>query len=276
MHAKPAPQAGSGLETVTTIIVATSKDAPSAELTSADLEVKVDGKAATVHDLRKMGRGPLEYCILFDTSGSGRNQFHLQQSEAQAFLKGSLKAGTDHGRLYLFREESSETDQTADPGDFAPLIAGAEPRSGTALYDAIATCARRVIGDPPSPNLRIMLVFSDGDDNASHIPENVAIEWALKASIRIYSFDPSRDKSKRGRAALQDLARSTGGQAYSVRSEAEMTTALSRLKDGLENQFAVSYSQPTSGRNGLRDFSMKCRKKGVSISAPTKSYRPGN
>ena len=274
LDAQAAPPASSSNGSDTTIILATTNDNSSVDLTPRDIEVKEDGKAATVKDVRKLGRGPLEYCILFDTSGSGRDQFRLQQAEAQAFLNEALKAEVDRGRLYLFSDEARETAENANPRDFAPMIASSEPRNATALYDAIATCARRMLRNSPSTGFRIMFVFSDGEDNESHIPRTVAMEWALKAGIRIYSFNPTRDGSKRGRVALEDLARSTGGEAYSVRSENEMTSALSKLKAALENQFAVSYTPAASARNGLLDLSVKCRKKGVSISAPDKCYRP--
>lgn len=273
VNAQSGPPADAGNET--TIILATNKGA-AVDLTASDVEVKEDGKAATVRSVRKLGRGPLQYCILFDTSGSERQQFHLQQTEAQAFLSEAVKPGVDHGRLYLFNDEPQETEDTTNPRELAASVASSEARHGTALYDAIEMCARRMLRNVSGPPLRAIFVFSDGKDNASHIPLTVAIEWALKAEIRIYSFDPAPGGNDRGKIALKDLSRSTGGNAYSVPGESQMTSVLSGLKDALENQFAISYTPAISGRTGLRDFAIKCRKKGVSIIAPDKSYKPAN
>jgi len=76
---------------------------------AADIEMKLNGKPATIKGIRKLGRVPMRYCVLFDTSGSQRVKFEEQKNLAAQVLSHVVSADTDHGWLVLVVDQPRET-----------------------------------------------------------------------------------------------------------------------------------------------------------------------
>src|SRR5207249_852549 len=85
---------------------------------------------------------------------------------------------------------------------------------GTALYDAIITAARQLRGNP-LPG-RVMIVLTDGADNASTGNLPAAIAAARAANAAIYTIGIEGEGFTPD--PLQQLATSTGGQYYGASS----------------------------------------------------------
>jgi len=98
------PQQQSSSE-ATVVIAAQSKDEKAIELAAADLEIREDGKQATVRNVRPLRGTPMHYCLVFDSSGSEREAFILQQRAAKRLLHTVVKAGLDRGWFVPFGNE---------------------------------------------------------------------------------------------------------------------------------------------------------------------------
>ena len=90
------------------IVIPELKD-PTREVMAADIEMKLNGKPATIKGIRKLGRVPMRYCVLFDTSGSQRVKFEEQKNLAAQVLSHVVSADTDHGWLVLVVDQPRET-----------------------------------------------------------------------------------------------------------------------------------------------------------------------
>jgi tight adherence protein B len=119
-----------------------------------------------------------------------------------------------------------------------------DPARGTALYDAIASAATQLQNDP-LPG-RVVIVLTDGADNASHDTIDSAIAAAHKANAAVYTigiegtgFTP---------APLEEIAAKTGGQYYSAASTADLAGVYSSIADTLKRTWRVQYV--TTGRPG--------------------------
>jgi tight adherence protein B len=119
-----------------------------------------------------------------------------------------------------------------------------DPARGTALYDAIASAANQ-LQDDPLPG-RVVIVLTDGADNASHDTIDSAIAAAHKANAAVYTigiegtgFTP---------APLEEIAAKTGGQYYSAASTADLAGVYSSIADTLKRTWRVQYV--TTGRPG--------------------------
>jgi tight adherence protein B len=119
-----------------------------------------------------------------------------------------------------------------------------DPARGTALYDAIASAANQLQNDP-LPG-RVVIVLTDGADNASHDTIESAIAAAHKANAAVYTigiegtgFTP---------APLEEIAAKTGGQYYSAASTADLAGVYSSIADTLKRTWRVQYV--TTGRPG--------------------------
>ncbi len=119
-----------------------------------------------------------------------------------------------------------------------------DPTRGTALYDAIASAARQLQGDP-LPG-RVIIVLTDGADNASNETMDSAIAAARKANAAVYTigiegagFTP---------APLETIASKTGGQYYPAASTADLAGVYKSIADNLKRTWRVQYV--TTGRPG--------------------------
>ena len=119
-----------------------------------------------------------------------------------------------------------------------------DPARGTALYDAVTAAATQLQNDP-LPG-RVIIVLTDGADNASHETMASAIAAAHKANAAVYTigiegtgFTP---------APLQEIAAKTGGQYYSASSTADLAGVYSSIADTLKRTWRVQYV--TAGRPG--------------------------
>jgi tight adherence protein B len=133
---------------------------------------------------------------------------------------------------------------TALDSDAALARVKSDPVLGTALYDSIASAARQ-LGANPLPG-RVIIVLTDGADNASTIGLPAAIAAARKANAAVYAIgiegvgftsDP-----------LLQLSQSTGGQYFSASSTAALRSVYATIADTLKRTWRVQYV--TSARPG--------------------------
>ena len=112
-----------------------------------------------------------------------------------------------------------------------------DSHKGTALYDAIIAAANQLKGNP-LPG-RVIIVLTDGADNASAGSLATAIKAASEANASIYAigiegtgFSPD---------VLKQLASSTGGQYYGAASTSELARVYSSIADALKKTWRIQY-----------------------------------
>ena len=108
---------------------------------------------------------------------------------------------------------------------------------GTALYDAVIAAANQLKGNP-LPG-RVIIVLSDGADNASHGTLATAIRAAGEANALVYAIGIEGE----GFTAepLKELASATGGQYYGAASTSELAGVYSSIATALERTWRVQY-----------------------------------
>jgi Ca-activated chloride channel family protein len=262
--------------TSTVFITARSKAGSPVELSASDLELKADGKPASIRDVHRVSGIALDYAILFDSSGSERAAFELQKDEAVALLSKVVQAGRDHGILVSFNDKAYVDADSANPQDLVKALAKSSPRGGTALYDAILASADDMSKSRSNsdPVLHVMFILSDGEDNASRVTLDGAVQTALRAGIRIYAIGERTDPDKphntaRATSALKEFAQRTGGKVYLPGKNQDATKIAADIADELTNLFAVTYTLPQQKSDGqLHKLEFKSNKKGVSLTAP--------
>ncbi|MCS6809345.1 MAG: VWA domain-containing protein, partial [Bacteroidota bacterium] len=118
----------------------------------------------------------------------------------------------------------------------------------TALYDAmqagIATVKTAHAAMP-----RALVVFTDGEDNASAISDAEVCQYARSEHVRIFpvGFGYTNDST------LQRMAELTGGKFYKVKSKKELQAVFKDIYESLRNFYKISYSAaPYSGRTRVK------------------------
>lgn len=263
----------------TLVITAQSKGGAAIELSAADLEIKGDGKQATVLEVRRVSGAPLHYCIVFDSSGSARAAFELQQKEATELLARAIQAGRDRGWFVPFDSGVYPGPETDNPQVIAGAIVQERPRGVSALYDAMVSCAEQMSKSDPVPGQRTMFIFSDGQDNSSHSTRDATMLALVQMRIRVYAVgqkgEPARKYRARGADILTHFAKSTGGRAYFPQNEKDVDESVRNMADEFASTFLVAYTSADSKRDGrLHKLQVTCRRRDVSITAPDRYYAP--
>jgi Ca-activated chloride channel family protein len=122
----------------------------------------------------------------------------------------------------------------------AALEAALTARGRTALFDAI------MVGIEHSargrPRRKVLVLTSDGGDNASTATQAEVIARTQASNVTIYTvtlIDPvARDGNPR---LLKELARSTGGQSFRPRGETETADAFRRIAEDVHHAYTVGY-----------------------------------
>ena len=253
----------------TLILVAEPRDSSIATLAPSDLEIKEDGKNVNITNIRKLAREPIHYCVLFDISKSESANFKIQQKAATALLTQVIQPGTDRGWILFFNQASRESSDTDQPQQLAALLSQFSPIGATALYDSIATCAARMTKttSPQGSALPLIFLFSDGDDNQSHLTRQQAAGEVLKSGSRIYAFS-SGNNGERGKVTLSWFTELTGGRSLETRTDKEITSSIRRLNDDLTQLNEVVYSAQIDRSDSEHKIQVKVRDKRFSVLAP--------
>ena len=89
---------------------------------------------------------------------------------------------------------------------------------GTAIYDSVYIAVRDQIAKKPEQTTRtanVILLFSDGVDNASHARLQDVMDICQQTNSRIYVFTvESKSHFGEGQKNLRDLVAGTGGRVF--------------------------------------------------------------
>jgi Ca-activated chloride channel family protein len=271
----PSPISNPPASTASSLLISVrSKEGP-VDLAATDLEIREDGKPVRILQIRKLDQPPIRYCILFDVSNSERDQFKLQQETAIRLVRQVVRPKTDQGWVNLFSVVSSQSEETDDPDAIARTISASRAGGGTALYDAIEQGTSRMSQGPLDSRLRTIFVFSDGDDNQSHITHERVTEMAAVVGVRIYAIGPDDSHHAHGSSILKKIAEGTGGEFFTESRLSSVDRIALQINSDLRNVFAVAY-ETESGKpdTGPRKIDVECSKKGTTILAPKWTYAP--
>jgi Ca-activated chloride channel homolog len=280
-HQEPASQpTAQGPSLPAIFISAHNKDGTPAGVSAPDLEIKINGKQVAVADVQPLGRPPLRYCLVFDSSGSRRARWSQQQDAATALLK-IAQPGRDYGMLVAFSDQPYLDAEGTDPQKLIRALSKESARGATALYDAMIACSDSMSKSASKSDLQVMFVLSDGDDNASHLSREEVLRTLVRDGIRVYAIaqenaaDPSQRAAAKGTEALKQCAEKTGRKAYFPESARDDETAIGNISSDLGSVFSVTVSSTQSLAGDLfYKLEFKCHKKDVSLSAPREYFVP--
>jgi outer membrane protein OmpA-like peptidoglycan-associated protein len=109
----------------------------------------------------------------------------------------------------------------------------------SAFFDA-AYNSIELFKDTDTLTPRILVLFSDGDDNYSKVEYGEVIEKAQKFGVNIFTiaFGYSIDEN------LENLSKYTGGKSYKAYSKEELLAVFRDIYNSLRNYYLISYHPP--------------------------------
>ena len=188
---------------------------------------------------------PLQVGLLIDASESVSGRFKFEQEAAIEFLRQTIRRKYDQAFVIGFDLTPKVTqDFTDDPEKLLVGISTLRPGSLTAMYDALYyACRDKLLKQPQAgPVRRVIILLSDGNDKASSVTREKAIEMAQRAEVSVYTISTNPAGSGgHGNKTLERIAEATGGRSYVPSQITEVANAFTAIQEELRSQYAVSY-----------------------------------
>ena len=193
---------------------------------------------------------PLRAGILIDTSDSMAQDLSSDAVISTKYIERLLHRPMDQAFILKFGALSEITQPwTSDKNALAAGIRrSAATRTsqirGTALLNAIYQACLNQFGHIDHPGTgNFILLFSDGEDNASNATLKNVVDACQHANTALYAFRASPKSSfSTGPKTLADLASETGGGVFNIPdSDEEIDTELATIEAKLRYQYRLIY-----------------------------------
>ena len=263
------------VDEVTIFFTATDRHKFVEGLNKEDIGVTDDGNTITkISAFGSQSDLPLRLGLVVDTSSSVEPHFRVEQQASLQFLRQVMRPGRDQAFVLGFSNDIEVTqDYSDDPERLAAGVAALVNGGGTAFFDAIQkACDKLSTAREGEPAARVLIVLTDGDDNASMGTLAQAIDKAQVGDVTIYTVNTSisgRTDSQWQRPpqpadlALKRLAEETGGRSFSELNKRDLRKAFSAIEKVMRNRYALSYQPGGLQEDGrFRPIKITARKSG--------------
>jgi Ca-activated chloride channel family protein len=200
---------------------------------------------------------PVSMGLVIDNSGSMREKRTGVESAALALVKDSNKQ--DEMFVINFNDEVyMDTDFTSDIAKMEQGLTKIDSRGGTAMRDAIRLSVEHLKGSDGGPGAKrdkkVILVVTDGNDNASVVSLEALTRLAQQDDVLIYAIglltDEEKKEAKKARRALELLAESTGGQVFYPKDVSEVEKIAHQVAHDIRNQYTIAYTPSNVALDG--------------------------
>jgi VWFA-related protein len=212
-----------------------------------------DGQAQTVRFFTDTDL-PATIGLLIDSSGS------MHQHRSRVISAASGFAAASHPQDEIFALAFNENVYTVLPGS-APFTNDGKvlrdalertigTRGRTALYDGIAGGVDYLARG--SRERKVLILLSDGGDNASRSTRDEAVQKAQTSNAVVYTIglieEGSRDANP---ALLKELSQASGGESFRPKDAGAIEDALHRIAKDIRHTYTIGYASTNTARDGV-------------------------
>lgn len=226
-------------------------------------------------ELDESSKVPLTIALLIDTSGSVKDKLNYEKETASEFFREILRPNMDLALIIQFDSEINLVqDFTQDPDDLLGALDSLRAGNSTSLYDAIYLAAEEKL--KLEVGRKVIVVITDGEDTASKVKKEEAIEAAQKSDAIIYGMGVRSGGFRHNFGVLKKFAEETGGDFFSPSADPEEIRAAFRaIGHEIHGQYSLAYRSSNPIKDGkFRSISIRCNKRGVRIRARKGYYAP--
>ena len=284
------------------------------DLEQDDFTILEDGVPQEIQYFSAPANLPLRFAILIDTSSSTRQRLKFEKEAAMQLGYYVLSYNSDHQGFLMTFDHGPQIiqDYTSNPDDLTTALDGLVAAGGTAMLDAVIAASHKHLAEAPGPGIprRVVVLFSDGEDNLSKHSVDQAVEIALRNDVRIFVVSANGyGQNQPGQAVLQRLVEETNGRmfspldelpssafatgyiskhqlyesqnsvyapgtgAYTSELNMALTKALESIGDELTNQYAIGYIPKNNLLDGsFRTIEIRTRRRNVEVRAKKGYY----
>jgi VWFA-related protein len=192
--------------------------------------------------------------ILFDTSNYMYRGFVFAQDAIADFVR-SLD-GPDRVAFYSYSRDLSRAapltkDRTAVLRGVRTTVAGDD----AALYNALLMTVKDA---GQLPGRKVVVVFSNGPDNASMVPPEDVAELAQSKGIPIYMISTREARLEPvSSTVFERMSAATGGEAYFAKTWRDQQRAFASIREDLAHLYSISYYPQPNPNRGWRAITVK-------------------
>lgn len=202
--------------------------------------------------------------VLFDTSNFMYRGFVYAEDAIADFVRGLDRA--DSVAVYTFsRNLSRAASLSRDRGNAIVGLRKAVAGDDTALYNALLLTLRDAA---KVPGRKVVIVFSNGPDNASMVAPDDVRAVAEDEGIPIYVISTNEvNKDAISSGVFRRITSRTGGKAYWAKTWQKQVEAFESIREDLGNSYTVTYYPAQNPNEGFRKISVEI------VSDPGKKLR---
>jgi Ca-activated chloride channel family protein len=232
------------------------------DLTKSNFKVFEDKAPQTVLSLQHQDT-PVSIGLLVDNSGS----MSTKRAAVVAAALDLVKASNPQDETFVinFSDQAYlDQDFTSDLDKLQNGLSHLSQSGGTALYDTVVTAADKMERSATRPR-KVLIVISDGDDNASKLTlENATHRVQDMQGPIIYSIGLlfGGDKSRHAKRDLQALSSETGGIAFFPATLKDVDSVAAEVARDIRNQYAIAYHSPQASMGSYHTVKVEAHASG--------------
>jgi VWFA-related protein len=237
------------------------------DLTKENFQVFEDGVKQTLISFQHTDV-PVSIALVVDNSGSMARKRPSVNKSALDLIQASNPQ--DEAFVVNFSDEAFiDQDFTSDVNKLRDGLGHIESRGGTALYDAVAASADKLVADAKRGK-QVLILITDGEDNASTLNLEQTIRRVQQLSgPTIYSIgllfgdEMGHTEERHAHRALEMLSTETGGIAYFPKSIEQVDQIAAEVARDIRNQYTLGYhSTKPMSQPGFRRIQVIATAKG--------------
>ncbi|HLH43345.1 MAG TPA: VWA domain-containing protein [Bryobacteraceae bacterium] len=192
--------------------------------------------------------------VLFDTSNYMYRGFVYASDAIADFIRGLDRADSVAVYTYsrnLNRAAPLSKERTAAIGGLRTAVAGDD----SALYNSLLLTLRDAA---KVPGRKVVIVFSNGPDNASMVAPDDVRAVAEDEGIPIYVISTNEvNKDPISSNVFKRISNRTGGKSYFARTWQKQVEAFEAIREDLGNSYTVTYYPQPNPNEGFRKITVE-------------------
>ncbi len=190
---------------------------------------------------------PITAAVLLDTSGSMTNYIEFVKQACEQFLlrllpKDRVTVGYFNDKIRFMQP------MTGDRDELVASLRNIDYGYPTRLYDAIDEGVNQLQG---IEGRRVIVVFTDGEDDGSKLREGTVVDRVLNQGIMVYGiglhtryFNGERWEEGNPDRVLKKIAEETGGGYFDLKKTDDLNSTFTQVEQELHSQYVLGFTPP--------------------------------
>ena len=195
---------------------------------------------------------PVSLGIIIDDSGS----MSTKRARVEAASLAMVRASNPQDEVFIvnFNDDAYlDVPFTNDIHKMEQGLARIDSRGGTAMRDAI-NMSLDYEKQEARKDKKVLLVITDGNDNASNISLERVVQRSNHTDTLIYAIGLFTEEEKReaakARRALNELTGATGGLSFYPKDVTEVQSLAVEIAHDIRNQYTIAYTPAVQQLDG--------------------------